>query len=104
MTVLFPMPLLTLLRAAQPKIPTPFEFDLGAPELDDRLSQEGRKAETRCMAGDKAPLSVVAASARAKTRQRGRSAESEGRPSNAASFFSRVPKSAKGAVDGKRTT
>lgn len=86
--VLVPLLMLILLRAAQLKMKPPLEWCLGALELDDRLSQEGRKAETRCMAGDRAPLSVVAAVARAKTRQRGSVATEEDRPSNAAYFAS----------------
>lgn len=84
--VLVPLLMLILLRAAQLKMKPPLEWCLGALKLDDRLSQEGRKAETRCMAGDRAPLSVVAAVARAKTRQRGNVATEEDRPSNAAYF------------------
>ncbi|GAO16583.1 hypothetical protein UVI_02019790 [Ustilaginoidea virens] len=69
--------------AAQPKKPLA-GGGLAGPELEFLLSQEGRKEETRCMAGGEAPLSVVAAVAWAKTRRGGSSARSKGRPSKAA--------------------
>jgi hypothetical protein len=63
-----------LLRPAQPN--NPLDFGAGvddvAEEVEFRLSQEGRKPDTRCMLGGEATrrLSVVAVVARAMTGQR----------------------------------